>query len=100
MPSELQSWSPPLIREWIQLPVRLDAVPPGGHAVRLEDQEEHDREAEDAELERGEELHQLRQLIRQRAGDDAEHFGQERDERGAEDRAEHAAEAADEDHAE
>src|SRR2546421_12219163 len=42
--------SPPSIREWIQLPIRLDAVPAGRHAVGLEDEEEHDGQAEHAHL--------------------------------------------------
>src|SRR3954470_13172680 len=37
------------IRERIQLPISLDALPAGSHAVGLEDEEEHDGETEDAE---------------------------------------------------
>src|SRR5512140_2412764 len=36
------------VREGVELPVVADRVPPGGHAVRLEEEEEQDREAEHA----------------------------------------------------
>src|SRR6266508_5280940 len=53
----LQSLS---VREGVELPVVPDRVPPRGHAVRREEQEEHDREPEDPGLERREEVDELR----------------------------------------
>src|SRR6266540_2150883 len=93
----LQSLS---VREGVELPVVPDRVPPRGHAVRLEEQEEHDREPEDPGLERREEVDELREGVRELARPHAEHLRQDRDEDRPEDRAEDRAEPADDDHPE
>src|SRR6266568_8633242 len=88
---------PPSVRERVELPVRLDEPPPGGEAVRLEDQEENDDEPEQAHLERSEERGEVRVAVGHRAGEDPEQLREERHEHGAEDRPLHAAQAADDD---
>src|SRR5512138_1082584 len=62
----------PSVRERVQLPVRLDAVPPRGHAVGLEDEEEHDGEAEEPHLEGREDLLEVREALGERAGHEAQ----------------------------
>src|SRR6266508_970817 len=93
----LQSLS---VREGVELTVVPDRVPPRGHAVRREEQEEHDREPEDPGLERREQVDELREGGRELARRDPEHLGQNRDEHRPEDRAEDRAEPADDDHPE
>src|SRR3984893_6503795 len=88
-----------LIRKGIQLPIIADGPPPCREPVGLEDEKEDDGEAEDAHLDRREQLDEPRVRAGQRRGGEAEHLGQERNEDGAEDGAEDAAEAADDDHA-
>src|SRR5512138_3699415 len=90
----------PSVRERVQLPVRLDLVPPRGHAVGLEDEEEHDGEAEEPNLERGEETLQRRELLRERAGEEAQDLGEQGDEDRPEDAPQHGSHPADDDHAE
>src|SRR5258708_4437955 len=88
-----------LIRKGIQLPVIADGPPSCREPVGLEDEKEDDGEAENAHLDRREQLDEPRVRAGERRGGEAQHLGQERDEDGAEDGTEDAAEAADDDHA-
>src|SRR5438067_13932496 len=55
------------VRERIQPEIVADAPPAGGEPVGLEDEEQHDGDAEDAELERREELDERGELPGERA---------------------------------
>src|ERR1700730_15492742 len=88
-----------LIRKGIQLPIIADGPPPCRKPVGLEDEKEDDGEAEDAHLDRREQLDEPGVRAGESRGAEAKHLRQEGDEDRAEDRAEDAAEAADDDHA-
>src|SRR5512136_3341845 len=74
-----------LVRERVQLPVRLDVVPPGGHPVRLEDQEEDHHQAEDPGLDGSDDDHEAGPVVAERVSGEAQHLRQQGDEDGAED---------------
>src|SRR2546427_12535946 len=86
---------PPSIRERIEPEPVADAAPEIGKAVGLENEEEHDGQAEDGELEGGEELHQMREASGHRAGSESEPFGKQGEEHGAVDRSEEPDEPTD-----
>src|SRR5512142_1792039 len=73
------------VREWIELPVRLDELPPVREPVRLEYEEQHDDEPEDPLLERDRELGEAGEVRGDRCRHGRKKLRQEHHEDGPED---------------